>query len=231
MLHMNGGNMINKLTVVMLVGGRGSRLAPYTDNLPKCLVDIQGKTLLERILDNLQPLFTGFTVNYVFLVNYLGEQVEEYVNKYLDLDAVFLYDKPNSDQVSVVLEAKPFVTDAMLLYYGDTIIFINEYIPFPSQQFAFIDYVDDVSRFGYIDDTGLILEKPEALDHPGYVVVGGVFFPIGKLYFDRHDKLKKHGFMSTTIGRVAKVKVKNHISIDTPEDWIIANKYYKENEK
>ena len=38
---------------VMLAGGRGTRLAPHTDHLPKLLVDVAGRPFLEHLLDGL----------------------------------------------------------------------------------------------------------------------------------------------------------------------------------
>lgn len=53
--------------VVIMAGGKGSRLAPYTDVLPKPLLPIAGKTMLERILDAFGAFGCGrffLTVNY-----------------------------------------------------------------------------------------------------------------------------------------------------------------------
>lgn len=227
--------MTDKLTVVMLVGGRGSRLAPYTDDTPKCLIDVAGKTLLERILDNLQPLFTGFDVNYVFLVDYLGNKVEEYVTSNLDIDAVFLWDKPGADQVSVVLEAKLFVTGAMLLYYGDTVI-DSKFSTFPDYDFFFTDYTYDVSQKGEIGDDGKITEKSGKVK-PGYIMVGGYYFINGNRFLAYLHQIRHPENISDAnnkyqdgFNKMIQMKVLSH-SIDDMDDWAIANKYYKEKVK
>ena len=36
-------------TAVLLAAGLGSRLAPFTDAVPKCMVPVAGKPVLERI--------------------------------------------------------------------------------------------------------------------------------------------------------------------------------------
>ena len=60
-------------TAVLLVGGRGCRLAPLTDKVPKPLLAIGGRTILERILDNLAA--AGITDVHL-AVNYLAEVFE-----------------------------------------------------------------------------------------------------------------------------------------------------------
>ena len=42
------------LTAILLAAGRGERLRPYTDDRPKCLVELGGMTLLERQLATLR---------------------------------------------------------------------------------------------------------------------------------------------------------------------------------
>jgi NDP-sugar pyrophosphorylase family protein len=51
-------NVMNAVasTAVILVAGRGSRLGPHTDERPKCLVEVGGRAMLERMLDELQAI-------------------------------------------------------------------------------------------------------------------------------------------------------------------------------
>lgn len=60
---------------VIMAGGRGSRLMPYTKSIPKPMIDIGGKPMLEKILLNLRK--QGFR-NFVLSVNYLSELIENY---------------------------------------------------------------------------------------------------------------------------------------------------------
>lgn len=61
--------------VVVLAGGKGIRLRPHTENCPKPMLRVRGKPMLEHILD--QAKREGFT-RFVFAINYLGHQVEDY---------------------------------------------------------------------------------------------------------------------------------------------------------
>lgn len=64
------------MRALLLAAGLGTRLRPLTEKIPKCLVPIGGKPLLEIWLDRLSAAGIG-----PFLVNthYLAEQVEEFV--------------------------------------------------------------------------------------------------------------------------------------------------------
>ena len=57
---------------MLLAAGRGERLRPLTESVPKALVDVAGRSLLERHLDKLP---TGSTV--VINLGWLGAQIPE----------------------------------------------------------------------------------------------------------------------------------------------------------
>jgi dTDP-glucose pyrophosphorylase/CBS domain-containing protein len=60
---------------VVMAGGRGTRLAPLTDTLPKPMIPVAGRPILERIVLHL----AGFGVRTIYLsVNYLGHMIEEH---------------------------------------------------------------------------------------------------------------------------------------------------------
>jgi mannose-1-phosphate guanylyltransferase len=63
------------MRALLLSGGYGTRLRPITNTIPKCLLPINGKPLLEIWLDNLSRAGIG-----PFLINthYLADQVERH---------------------------------------------------------------------------------------------------------------------------------------------------------
>jgi dTDP-glucose pyrophosphorylase len=62
-------------TIVIMAGGEGIRLRPYTENCPKPMIKIGNKPILEHIIERAK--LQGF-FNFVLCVNYLGELIEEY---------------------------------------------------------------------------------------------------------------------------------------------------------
>ena len=63
------------MQAVILTGGRGTRLGPLTDRLPKGLVRVAGRPFLEHLLLYLRG--QGIT-SILLCVGYLGEMIEDY---------------------------------------------------------------------------------------------------------------------------------------------------------
>ena len=66
------------MKAMILAAGRGQRLAPLTDKVPKPLIDIGGQTLIER---HLSALSTAGFKDIVVNVSYLGPLIEEHINE------------------------------------------------------------------------------------------------------------------------------------------------------
>lgn len=62
------------IQAILLAGGKGTRLAPLTDNLPKPLVPIHGKPMMQYVLEHLRA--AGIT-NVAISVAHLGYMISE----------------------------------------------------------------------------------------------------------------------------------------------------------
>lgn len=60
---------------VILAGGRGERLRPFTDNMPKPMVPVLGRPFFEYLIEILKE---NEIKDIVILTGYLGEKIEEY---------------------------------------------------------------------------------------------------------------------------------------------------------
>lgn len=61
--------------VVIMAGGKGKRLLPITADIPKPMIEVDGKPILEKILQHF--INQGFS-NFYLAVNYLGNIIEDY---------------------------------------------------------------------------------------------------------------------------------------------------------
>jgi choline kinase len=68
-------------TAVLLAAGTGSRLQPLTNNAPKCLSEINGIAILERLVDCL--CHNGFQ-RLIVVVGYLDHRVREFLEERKD---------------------------------------------------------------------------------------------------------------------------------------------------
>jgi dTDP-glucose pyrophosphorylase len=75
--------MLNKLLfpskrpnlMIIMAGGKGIRMRPYTENCPKPLLLVNGKPILEHIIEKAKT--NGF-YRFVISINYLGYMIEDY---------------------------------------------------------------------------------------------------------------------------------------------------------
>jgi dTDP-glucose pyrophosphorylase len=61
--------------MVIMAGGKGTRLRPHTEGCPKPLLPVNGKPMLEHIIDRAKT--EGFS-HFVISLHYLGHMIEEY---------------------------------------------------------------------------------------------------------------------------------------------------------
>ena len=110
----------SELRVIIMAGGKGTRLKPYTDNCPKPMIKVCGKPMLELILE--KCIASGFSKFY-FSVNYLKEQIISYFGdgKVWDVDIKYLIeDKPLGTAGSLSL-FKDFNEEPILVMNGDVL--------------------------------------------------------------------------------------------------------------
>lgn len=79
-------------TVVIMAGGLGKRLLPLTRNLPKPLIKINGKPMLEQLIKNINKF--GFN-NFIISINYLGNLIEKYFERGKKFNVKISYIKEN----------------------------------------------------------------------------------------------------------------------------------------
>ena len=61
--------------MLIMAGGKGTRLRPHTENCPKPMLEVGGKPMLQHIIEKAR--LDGFQ-NFVISLNYLGHMVEEH---------------------------------------------------------------------------------------------------------------------------------------------------------
>ena len=64
------------MKAMIFAAGLGTRLRPLTNDRPKALVEVAGKPMLQRVIENLAEYgFTDITIN----VHHFGEKIIDFV--------------------------------------------------------------------------------------------------------------------------------------------------------
>ena len=101
------------MRAIIVAAGMGRRLAPFTDDRPKCLVEVNGRSILERQLD----AYRAAGVDDVVIVRgYKKESIDIPGARYFDNDAF----RENNILCSLFY-AEPAMDDAFLFSYSDIV--------------------------------------------------------------------------------------------------------------
>lgn len=105
-------------TAMVLAAGLGTRMRPITDRIPKPLVEVAGKTLLDHVLD---PLAAAGVTTAVVNVHHLPGQIEEAVAGRLSPRIVISDERETLlDSGGGVLQALPHLGEAFILRNADS---------------------------------------------------------------------------------------------------------------
>tara|TARA_B110000014_G_C20107244_1_gene582496 strand:+ start:295 stop:969 length:675 start_codon:yes stop_codon:yes gene_type:complete len=113
---------MNELKALILCGGKGERLRPITDGIPKPLVKIGGDTILSHQLKYLKN--QGIS-HFILATGYKSELIEEYISKNFSNYNIKII---NSGDVDIMLRVKESLVELeedFLICYGDTLANVN----------------------------------------------------------------------------------------------------------
>lgn len=105
------------LDAVLMAGGRGLRLRPLTDTLPKPLIEVGGRALIDHNVEKLRH--NGIRRPYVS-INYMGDKVREHFGQHhADLEAVFVPEQAPLGTIGALSLIEDWHHDDILLMNGD----------------------------------------------------------------------------------------------------------------
>lgn len=109
------------LTAVLLCGGKGERLRPFTEHLPKPLVPLHGRPLLQHLL---RYLSLQGVRRFVLCTGYKSEAIVRFVEEQPlppGHSVVCVDSGENASMADRVLDARRHVPGRALVCYGDTL--------------------------------------------------------------------------------------------------------------
>ncbi|EMA05480.1 glucose-1-phosphate thymidylyltransferase [Haloarcula vallismortis] len=172
------------MKAVILAAGKGTRLQPLTDDLPKALVEVNGEPLLSHCLDELVSLDAD---EFVIVVGYRQEQIiDHYGSSYDGIPITYIHQEEPVGLAHDLLQAEPEIEDNFMLMLGDNVFRGNLDVVVQRQREQRVDCAflveevpeDEASRYGvcvtnkYGEITDVV-EKPD--DPPSNLVMTGFY--------------------------------------------------------
>lgn len=166
----------SNLTAVILCGGKGERLRPFTDKCPKPLVPVLDKPLLQHLVEFL----VGQGVKrFIFCIGYKAEMIRDFVDNSMDCHGldIQLSDMGEASIADRLTEVSKGLEGPALICYGDTIanVRVQELCDFHNAQQTDVSVTVYPLRssFGIVDVVGPLAtgfrEKP---DLPYFINIG-----------------------------------------------------------
>lgn len=145
------------MKTVIMAGGKGTRIASIVSDVPKPMIRINGKPILEYQIDNLKAF--GLT-DIILVIGHLGNKIKEYFgngDKFGVHIEYFIEDHPLG--TAGALFKMPQLTDDFLLLCGDVVFDIdfNRFITFHKEHKAWASLVSHPNGHPY--DSSLLITE------------------------------------------------------------------------
>lgn len=140
-IDLNEIKSILPIDAIIMAGGKGVRLKPYTNDTPKPLLELNRKPI---IVHNIDRLISYGVKNFYVSVNHLKEQIKNYLDKYYadkDVNLQYIQEKEPLGTVGSVRLVEKFENDDILVINADVLTNID----FEDFFSNYKDFNDDLS--------------------------------------------------------------------------------------
>ena len=152
------------MKVIVPLAGKGTRLLPLTKRVPKPLVHVAGRPVMDYVMDAI----AGCDLEELIVITgHLKETVERYIYEHYDVKAKFVEQKTLDGTAGAINLARPFVDRPVLIIFVDTLFEadLSTVKTTDADGVIWVKEVEDYQRFGVIvtDARGYmksIVEKP-----------------------------------------------------------------------
>jgi glucose-1-phosphate thymidylyltransferase len=152
------------MQVIIPLAGKGTRLRPHTHLIPKPMLKVAGRPVMDWVMDRLEGLDV---TELIFITGHLKETVEAYAKDRYGIPCRFIEQKVQDGTAGAINLARPYVTGPVLIIFVDTVFeadlsLINRT---DADGIIWAKEVEDYQRFGVVvtDADGYmtrIVEKP-----------------------------------------------------------------------
>lgn len=152
------------MQVIIPTAGKGTRLRPHTHLIPKPMLKVAGRPVMDWVMDKL----TGLDVEeLIFITGHLKEQVEAHARSSYAIPSRFVEQKVQDGTAGAINLARPFIHGPVMIIFVDTVFEADLSLAqtVDADGIIWAKEVEDYQRFGVVvtDADGYmtrIVEKP-----------------------------------------------------------------------
>lgn len=177
------------MKIVIPMAGKGSRLRPHTLTVPKPLMPIAGKPIVQRLVEDIAKVVGQKIEEVVFITGDFGAEVESNlveVAEELGARASIYHQTEALGTAHAIHCAKESMQGPVIVAFADTLFRADFHLDIGTDGVIWVKQVEDPSAFGVVklDDDGFItdfIEKPK--EFVSDLAIIGIY------YFNSAEKL------------------------------------------
>ena len=220
------------MQVVILAAGKGTRMRPLTYDIPKPMLPIKGKPVLEHTLSFLPEEIDEV----IFVINYLGKHIKKHFGaRWKGKKITYVFQEKLNGTGGALDACRESVKGKFLVLMGDDLYHKEDLKKMMREDLAILaQEVDDPSRFGVIrtDEEGKlieIVEKPK-MDGKGLVSTNAFILDEKFFHYDLIPVTETEFGLPQTVAAMAQdfpvkvMRTTHWMAVGCPEDLERAEK-------
>lgn len=174
------------MKIIVPMAGRGSRLRPHTLTVPKPLIPIAGKPIVQRLVEDIVKVCGQKVDEIAFIIGDFGKETEDHLKRVAEglgaKGSIYYQDEPLGTAHAIMC-AKESMTGPVVVAFADTLFRADFTLDTSVEGVIWTKSVEDPSAFGVVkfDDEGYItdfVEKPKEFVSD-LAIIGIYFFKDG----------------------------------------------------
>jgi len=157
------------MKIIIPMAGMGKRMRPHTLTTPKPLLDIAGKSIVERLIIDTSQMVNDKVEEVAFIIGNFGSEVEQQlceIANNLHIPSKIYYQYEALGTAHAIYMAKESLNGNVLVAYADTLFDTSFVIDSAEDAYIWVKQIDNPSQFGVVihDNDQYIIrfaEKPK----------------------------------------------------------------------
>jgi len=206
---------------VILAAGEGKRLRPFTETMPKVMLPVANKPVLEYVFDSVRK--SGIE-EIIVVVGYKKEVIMEYFKNYKNIIITYVTQDKQLGTAHALLQAKKYIKDSFIVLAGDNIIdpgSISKLQKDKAEYALLIKEHPHPSKYGvvFVENRGIrrIVEKPKE-DIGRYISTG--IYKLPRSVFTDIEQCTSEGAHALSSVIQSLVDKRKHINTIFAKSWM-----------